>query len=141
MRLSLSFIAAGDDFCFIVVIVDADGPEPKECLETPKGYDYKGHKRRTVSGKTCQAWASQAVSTVIKESPALYNTNMCFLFCYFATNGTKHLHFVWQIFIHVHFGQLVLIIFYYYLFFPSHKTLKGKSRIHSQKYKYNLYAT
>ncbi|KAI0237125.1 Apolipoprotein(a), partial [Lamellibrachia satsuma] len=44
--------------------IDPSSPlELKECLETPKGYDYKGHKSRTVSGKTCQAWASQTPHT------------------------------------------------------------------------------
>ncbi|KAI0242799.1 Apolipoprotein(a) [Lamellibrachia satsuma] len=41
--------------------IDLSSPsEPKECLETLKGYDYKGHQNGTVSGRTCQAWASQA---------------------------------------------------------------------------------
>ncbi|KAI0223856.1 hypothetical protein LSAT2_025036 [Lamellibrachia satsuma] len=32
---------------------------PLECLQTSRGFDYKGYQRRTVSGRTCQAWAAQ----------------------------------------------------------------------------------
>ncbi|KAI0214400.1 hypothetical protein LSAT2_000505 [Lamellibrachia satsuma] len=39
---------------------------PLECLMTPRGLEYKGKQNKTASGKTCQAWLSQTVSTTIR---------------------------------------------------------------------------
>ena len=73
----MSFIAAGVDVCFIVVIVDAHVTEPKECLETLKGYDYKGQpKRNRIRQDMPGHGRPKRFSTTIQVSPSLYNANM-----------------------------------------------------------------
>ncbi|KAI0223863.1 hypothetical protein LSAT2_025043 [Lamellibrachia satsuma] len=57
-------------------IRQAQCPVPLECLETSRGFEYKGHKNKTATGRTCQAWHYQEPHKHSKCKP-LYRNNYC----------------------------------------------------------------